>query len=84
MNYYYRLTPCILEWLFEDGIWLSSFLSLLGGGGVNEAEWQIQRKTWCMGPYAGVDYNLTFCPLQGRLQHSYPAMKVDINAAESI
>ncbi len=24
----------------------------------------IQRETWCMGPYAGVDYNLTLCPLQ--------------------
>jgi hypothetical protein len=24
-----------------------------------------------MGPYAGVDYNLTFCPLQSRLQHIY-------------
>jgi hypothetical protein len=22
-------------------------------------------------PYAGVDYNLTLCPLQGRLQHIY-------------
>jgi hypothetical protein len=26
-----------------------------------------KEKTWCMGPYAGVDYNLTFC----RLQHIY-------------
>ncbi len=25
---------------------------------------RIQRKTWCMGPFAGVDYNLTLCPLQ--------------------
>jgi hypothetical protein len=24
-----------------------------------------------MGPYAGVDYNLTLCPLQKRLQHIY-------------
>jgi hypothetical protein len=24
-----------------------------------------------MGPYAGADYNLTFCPLQSRLQHIY-------------
>ncbi len=32
---------------------------------------QIQRKTWCLGPYAGVDYNLTLCPLQSRLQHIY-------------
>ncbi len=28
---------------------------------------QIQRKTWYMVPYAGVDYNLTLC----RLQHMY-------------
>jgi hypothetical protein len=33
---------------------------------------RILRKTWCMGPYAGVDYNLTLCPLQIRLQHIYP------------
>ena len=24
-----------------------------------------------VGPYAGVDYNLTLCPLQSRLQHIY-------------
>ncbi len=24
-----------------------------------------------MGPYAGVDFNLTLCPLQRRLQHNY-------------
>jgi hypothetical protein len=24
-----------------------------------------------MGPYAGVDYNLTLCPLEIRLQHIY-------------
>ncbi len=24
-----------------------------------------------MGPYAGVDYSLTLCPLQSRLQHNY-------------
>ncbi len=34
-----------------------------------------------MGPYAGVDYyNLTFCPLQSRLQHIYhgqPYARVD-------
>jgi hypothetical protein len=32
---------------------------------------RIQRKTWCMGPFAGVDYNLTLCPLQRRLLHIY-------------
>ena len=35
---------------------------------------RIQRKTRCMGPYAGVDYNLTLCPLQSRLQHIYPGL----------
>ncbi len=30
----------------------------------------IQRQAWCTGPYAGVDYNLTLCQLQSRLQHS--------------
>jgi len=25
-----------------------------------------------LGPYAGVDYNLTLCPLQSRIQHIYP------------
>jgi hypothetical protein len=33
-----------------------------------------------MGPYAGVDYNLTLCPIQSRLQHIYhgqPYAKVD-------
>ncbi len=36
----------------------------------------------CMGPYAGVDYNLTLCPLQSRLQHIYhgqPYARVDLN-----
>ncbi len=28
---------------------------------------RIQRKTWCTGPYARVDYNLTFCLLQSRI-----------------
>jgi hypothetical protein len=43
---------------------------------------RIQRKTWCMGPFAGVDYNLTSCPLQSRLQHIYhgqPYARVDLN-----
>ncbi len=29
------------------------------------------NKTWCMGPYAGVDYNPILCRLQSRLQHMY-------------
>ncbi len=41
---------------------------------------RIQRKTWCMEPYAGVDYNLSLCPLQSRLQHIHhgqPYARVD-------
>jgi hypothetical protein len=43
---------------------------------------RIQRKTWCMGPYAGVDYNLTLCPLQSQLQriyHGQPYARVYLN-----
>ncbi len=37
---------------------------------VSEAE--SKRKTWCMGPYTGVDYNnLILCQFQSRLQHIY-------------
>jgi hypothetical protein len=35
-----------------------------------------------MGPYARVEYNLTLCPLQSRLQHIYhgqPYARVDLN-----
>ena len=44
---------------------------------------RIQRKTWCIGTFAGVDYNLTLCPLQSRLQHIYheqPYARVDLNS----
>jgi hypothetical protein len=40
------------------------------------------KKTKCMGPYSGVDYNLTLCPLQSRLQHIYHGQsyaRVDLN-----
>ncbi len=52
--------------------------------GIGETEtWgRIQRKTWCMGPYAGVDYNRPFCLLQSRLQciyHGQPYARVDLN-----
>jgi hypothetical protein len=43
---------------------------------------QIQRKTWCKGPYTGVDYYLTLCPLQSRLQniyHGQPYAIVDLD-----
>ncbi len=42
----------------------------------------IQRKTWCIGPYVGVDYNVAVCRLQSRLQHIYhgqPYVRVDLN-----
>jgi hypothetical protein len=35
-----------------------------------------------MEPYAGVDYNLTLCPLKSRLEHIYhgqPYARVDLN-----
>ncbi len=40
------------------------------------------KKNMCMGPHAGVDYNLTLCPLQSRPQHIYhgqPYARVDLN-----
>ncbi len=40
------------------------------------------KKTWCIGPNARVDYNLTLYPLQSRLQqmyHGQPYARVDIN-----
>ncbi len=43
---------------------------------------RIQRKTQSVEPYAGVDYNLTLCPLRSRLQHIYngqPYVRVDLN-----
>ncbi len=43
---------------------------------------RIQRKTWCLGLYAGDDYNLALCPFHSRLQHIYhgqPYAKVDLN-----
>ncbi len=46
---------------------------------------RIQRKTWCMGPCAGVD--LTLGPLQGRIQHIYhgqPDATVDLNRMPEI
>ncbi len=39
-----------------------------------------------MGPYAGVDYNLTLCPLQSRHQHIHhgqPYARVDLNQCQS-
>ncbi len=41
---------------------------------------RIQRKTWCMGPFAVVYYNLALSRLQSRLQHIYhgqPYYRVD-------
>ncbi len=52
--------------------------------GVEQAEADPKEKTQCMGPYAGVDYNLTLCRFQSRLQHMYsyhgqPYARVDTN-----
>ncbi len=49
--------------------------------------WQIseaesKEKDIVMGPYAGVDYNPTLCPLQIRLKHIYhgqPYVRVNLN-----
>ncbi len=38
---------------------------------IRTSEGRIQRNTWCMAPYAGVDYNLTLCPLRSRLWQPY-------------
>jgi hypothetical protein len=65
----------------------------LGGEGVktteNKIHWprwltvvESKEKTWCIGPCVGVDYNLTLCSLQSRLQHIYhgqPYARVDLN-----
>jgi hypothetical protein len=47
------------------------------------------NKTWCMGPFAGVDYYRTLCPFQSRLQHIYlghgqPYARVDPKPTESV
>jgi hypothetical protein len=41
-----------------------------------------QSKAWFRGHYSGVDYNLTLCTIQSRLQRIYqwqPYAKVDLN-----
>jgi hypothetical protein len=66
---------CFKFILFCLFIWLLTGRALQYGG-------RIQRKTWCMGPYAGGGYNLTLCPLQSRIQHIYhgqPYARVDPN-----
>ncbi len=48
--------------------------------GYSEAE--SKEKTWCIGPCAVYDYNLTLCRRQSRLQHIYhgqPFARVDLN-----
>ncbi len=53
---------------------------LLSSGSSNR--YCIQRETWCMGPYAGVDCNLTLCRLQSRLStctKGQPCARVDLN-----
>jgi hypothetical protein len=59
-------------------IWKQRLNNLL----TSSSRGQIQRKAWCMGTYAGVDYILSLCPLQSRLQHIYqgqPFARVDLN-----
>ncbi len=36
---------------------------------------RIQKKTWCMGPYAGMYYNLALCTLQSRLKEAVSTLK---------
>jgi hypothetical protein len=36
-----------------------------------DTEAVFEEKACYMGPYAGVDYKFTLCPLQTRLQHIY-------------
>jgi hypothetical protein len=50
---------------------------------VARSEAESKEKTWSMGPCGGVDYNLTLCPLQSRLQHTYheqPYARVNLNS----
>ncbi len=51
-------------------------------GEISEAESKEKHGVWDVGSYAGVDYNLTLCPLQSRLQRSYHGQhyaRVDFN-----
>ncbi len=66
----------------QQRLYCSDYWKELDHLGQNLSRGRIQRKTWCMGPYAGVDYNLTLCTLQGRLQHIYhgqPYARIDLN-----
>jgi hypothetical protein len=62
------------------------FIWLLTGSAL-QYRGRIQGKTWCMGPYAGVDYKfynltLTLRTLRSRLQHIYHGQsyaRVDLN-----
>jgi hypothetical protein len=51
----------------HGSVWPLSVISLLLTNTVSRG--RIQRKTWCMEPYAGVDYNINLRRLQ--LQHIY-------------
>ncbi len=58
-----------------------SILKLFGGGGgVVSPEAESKEKHGVWDPMPGVDYKLTLCPLQSRLQHIYhgqPYARVD-------
>jgi hypothetical protein len=43
---------------------------------------RIQRKTWCIRPYAETDYNFILCPLKNR--HGQPYARVDLDPMTSI
>ncbi len=51
----------------------------------SEAKLNEKHGVSCMGRHAGVDYNLTLCPLQSRLQHIYHGQhaRVDFNPTYS-
>jgi hypothetical protein len=55
---------------------LNRSLIIIVQSGCTEGE--SKEKTWCMGLYAGVDYNLTLCSLQRRLHiyHEQPYARV--------
>ncbi len=42
------------------------------------ARGRIQRKTWCIGPYDGIDYNIALCQLQHKY-HGQTCARVDLN-----
>ncbi len=56
---------------FLFSMWKPFFLPVLQGTKVAVLRPNPKNNMAYMGPNAGVDYNLTLCPLQSRLQHIY-------------